>query len=70
FADASGWNGVAEILTRKGYPVIAPANALRGISVDSAYLHSLLDQIPGPVLWSVTPAEALSSQMPPSMLAT
>ncbi len=50
FADASGWNGVAERLTRKGYPVIAPANPLRGLSADSAYLHSFLSQVDGPVL--------------------
>lgn len=50
FADASGWNGVAEKLTRKGYQVIAPANPLRGLGADSVYLHSLLGQIQGPVL--------------------
>jgi pimeloyl-ACP methyl ester carboxylesterase len=32
FADASGWNDVASRLTRDGYPVIAPANPLRGVS--------------------------------------
>jgi pimeloyl-ACP methyl ester carboxylesterase len=30
--------------------VTAPANPLRGISIDSAYLASVFDQIPGPVL--------------------
>jgi pimeloyl-ACP methyl ester carboxylesterase len=30
--------------------VTAPANPLRGIAIDSAYIASLLDQIPGPVL--------------------
>ncbi|MGS0684945.1 alpha/beta fold hydrolase [Nakamurella sp. GG22] len=48
--DAPGWNGVAERLIRKGYPVIAPANPLRGLSADSAYLHSFLSQVDGPVL--------------------
>src|SRR3712207_9430492 len=28
----------------------APPNPLRGISIDSAYINSYLDQIPGPVL--------------------
>ncbi len=50
FADASSWNGVAELLQQKGYTVVAPANPLRGISADSAYIASVLDQIDGPVL--------------------
>jgi len=50
FADASGWNDVVEQLQAEGVQVTAPANPLRGISTDSAYIASLLDQIPGPVL--------------------
>jgi pimeloyl-ACP methyl ester carboxylesterase len=50
FADASGWTGVIERLMAEGVQVTAPANPLRGISIDSAYIASLLDQIPGPVL--------------------
>jgi pimeloyl-ACP methyl ester carboxylesterase len=50
FADASGWNDVAAQLQSAGVQVTAPANPLRGISIDSAYLASLLGQIPGPVL--------------------
>src|SRR5829696_8917813 len=50
FADASGWNGVIEQLQAEGVQIIAPANPLRGISIDSAYIASLLEQIPGPVL--------------------
>jgi pimeloyl-ACP methyl ester carboxylesterase len=50
FADASGWSGVCERLQASGVKVIAPANPLRGISIDSAYTASLLGQIPGPVL--------------------
>jgi pimeloyl-ACP methyl ester carboxylesterase len=50
FADASSWNGVAELLQADGVQVIAPANPLRGIAFDSAYLASALAQIPGPVL--------------------
>jgi pimeloyl-ACP methyl ester carboxylesterase len=50
FADASSWNGVIERLQARGIQVTAPANPLRGISKDSAYIASLLNQIPGPVL--------------------
>ena len=50
FADASSWNGVVERLQARGLQVSAPANPLRGISHDSAYLASYLEQIPGPVL--------------------
>jgi pimeloyl-ACP methyl ester carboxylesterase len=50
FADASGWKDVVEQLKAEGVQVTAPANPLRGISIDSAYIASLLDQIPGPVL--------------------
>ncbi|GAA1655222.1 hypothetical protein GCM10009790_40130 [Georgenia ruanii] len=50
FADASSWTGVAERLQREGYTVVAPANPLRGLTADSAYLTSLVKQIDGPVL--------------------
>ena len=50
FADASSWNGVAELLQADGVEVVAPAKPLRGIAFDSAYLASALAQIPGPVL--------------------
>ena len=50
FADASSWTGVIERLQAGGVQVTAPANPLRGLSIDSAYLASVFDQIPGPVL--------------------
>ena len=50
FADASSWTGVIERLQKKGVRVTAPANPLRGIASDSAYLASFLNQIGGPVL--------------------
>ena len=50
FADASSWNGVIERLQKAGVQVTAPANPLRGIASDSAYLASVFNQIPGPVL--------------------
>jgi pimeloyl-ACP methyl ester carboxylesterase len=50
FADSSGWNGVVERLQADEVQVTAAANPLRGISIDSAYIASLLEQIPGPVI--------------------
>jgi pimeloyl-ACP methyl ester carboxylesterase len=50
FADGSSWNGVIPRLQQQGYTVVAPANPLRGVTADSAYLASLLGQIDGPVL--------------------
>jgi pimeloyl-ACP methyl ester carboxylesterase len=50
FADASSWNGVIERLQSHGVPAVAVANPLRGISADSAYLASVLEQIPGPII--------------------
>jgi pimeloyl-ACP methyl ester carboxylesterase len=50
FADASGWNDVIERLQAEGVEATAPANPLRGISIDAAYINSLLGQIPGPVI--------------------
>jgi pimeloyl-ACP methyl ester carboxylesterase len=50
FADSSSWRYVASKLTDEGYPVLAPANPLRGIAEDSAYLSSVLATIDGPVV--------------------
>jgi pimeloyl-ACP methyl ester carboxylesterase len=50
FADASSWNGVVERLQAEGMQVRAPANPLRGVAHDSAYVASFIAQIPGPVL--------------------
>jgi pimeloyl-ACP methyl ester carboxylesterase len=50
FADASSWNGVVERLQAARMNVRAPAVPLRGISQDSAYIASFLEQVPGPVL--------------------
>jgi pimeloyl-ACP methyl ester carboxylesterase len=50
FADASSWNGVIERLQAKGVQVTAPANPLRGIAADSAYVAAVFEQIDGPVL--------------------
>jgi pimeloyl-ACP methyl ester carboxylesterase len=50
FADASSWAGVTQRLQAVRVPVQAIVNPLRGVSADSAYVSSVLDQIPGPVL--------------------
>jgi pimeloyl-ACP methyl ester carboxylesterase len=50
FADASSWNGVIERLQAKGVEVTAPANPLRGIATDSAYIAGVFEETPGPVL--------------------
>lgn len=50
FADSSSWDGVVARLEREGYPVVGVANPLRDLAGDSAYLSSLLDTIPGPVV--------------------
>ena len=50
FADASGWSDVIYGLERRGYPVIAPANPLRGVSADAAYLRAFLATIAGPIV--------------------
>jgi pimeloyl-ACP methyl ester carboxylesterase len=50
FADSSSWNGVIELLQAQGIAVVAPPNPLRGVSADSAYVASFINQVPGPVL--------------------
>jgi pimeloyl-ACP methyl ester carboxylesterase len=50
FADASNWAGVIPILQAAGVDVLAPANPLRGIDHDAAYIASVASQLPGPVL--------------------
>src|SRR4051794_12437622 len=49
FADATGWSGVIKRLQADGYPVIAPANPLRSLGDDAAYIASVLEQTPGPL---------------------
>lgn len=50
FADASGWAGVIELLQADGIATMAPANPLRSVSGDAAYIASVVNQISGPVL--------------------
>lgn len=50
FADSSGWEGVIEHLQLAQVQVMALPNPLRGLTADSAYIASALQQISGPVL--------------------
>jgi pimeloyl-ACP methyl ester carboxylesterase len=50
FADGSSWEGVIERLQAEGVRVIAAANPLRGVSIDSAYIAGVFDETPGPVV--------------------
>jgi pimeloyl-ACP methyl ester carboxylesterase len=50
FADASSWNGVIDRLQGDGSTMLAPANPLRGLVNDSAYVSSVVKTIEGPVL--------------------
>jgi pimeloyl-ACP methyl ester carboxylesterase len=50
WADSSGWNSEVTALQRLGYPVIAPANPLRGLASDAAYVRSVLETIDGPIV--------------------
>ena len=50
WADSAGWNEQVTKLQRLGYPVIAPANPLRGLASDAAYVRSVLLTIETPIV--------------------
>src|SRR5260370_5435319 len=50
WADGSSWSRVIGILQQQGYTVYAPANPLRGLTSDSAYIASFLQSISGPII--------------------
>ncbi|MBL7255822.1 alpha/beta hydrolase [Actinoplanes sp. LDG1-01] len=50
FADGSGFTDVAGRLLDDGYPVIAAANPLRGLTSDAAAVRALLASIDGPIV--------------------
>jgi pimeloyl-ACP methyl ester carboxylesterase len=50
FADGSSWYGVIEHLQAAGLTAVAPANPLRGLENDVAYISNVVRSIPGPVL--------------------
>ncbi|MFJ8601856.1 hypothetical protein ACIREM_24700 [Streptomyces shenzhenensis] len=54
FADASGWNSVAKNLQDDGCTVVAPANPLRGLPQDAAYVAG----VPAQEARSAAPGEA------------
>ena len=50
WADASSWNGEIARLEADGYTVDAPADPLRSLSGDAAYIASYLKTINGPIV--------------------
>ncbi|MFE2050869.1 alpha/beta fold hydrolase [Streptomyces sp. NPDC059459] len=50
FADSSSWNEVVGRLKRDRFPVVAPANPLRGLTSDANYLRSFLESVEGPIV--------------------
>ncbi|AWB89567.1 alpha/beta fold hydrolase [Salinibacterium hongtaonis] len=50
FADSSSWAAVISRLHSQGYPTLAVANPLRGLTSDSDYTRSVLATIAGPVV--------------------
>ncbi len=50
FADASSWAPVIADLRASGVSAVAPANPLRGVAADAAYIASFVSQIEGPVV--------------------
>src|SRR5438105_11981984 len=50
WADSSGWNQEISNLERRGFPAIAPADPLRDLASDTAYIRSVLQTISGPIV--------------------
>jgi pimeloyl-ACP methyl ester carboxylesterase len=50
WADSSGWTPEIERLQEAGFTVVAPPNPLRGLDTDADYIHSVLEQISGPIV--------------------
>jgi pimeloyl-ACP methyl ester carboxylesterase len=50
WADASSWDGVIRRLQADGYAVVAPANPLRSLTGDAAYISTVLKSIKGPIV--------------------
>ena len=48
--NSTGWNAVVAKLQKRGFDVIAPANPLRDLASDSAYVSSVLNTIEGPIV--------------------
>jgi pimeloyl-ACP methyl ester carboxylesterase len=50
FAGSSSWNNVIGELASHGYPLVAAAVPLRSLKGDAAYVASLVESLPGPVV--------------------
>lgn len=51
WADGSSWNAVGSELQSQGFTVLTPANLLRAVAIDAAYVASFLEQrTTGPVV--------------------
>jgi pimeloyl-ACP methyl ester carboxylesterase len=50
FAESASWDGVVTKLLKAGYPVVAVANPLRGLKIDSDYVATVVQSIKGPVV--------------------
>jgi pimeloyl-ACP methyl ester carboxylesterase len=50
FTDGSSWSGVIPILHAAGLDAVAPANPLRTLAGDAAYIASVAADVDGPVL--------------------
>jgi pimeloyl-ACP methyl ester carboxylesterase len=50
FADSSGWADVSARLTKRGFPVLAFSNPLRGPVSDGEYLRQFLSTVPGKIV--------------------
>ncbi len=48
--NSTGWNAVVAKLQDRGFDVIAPANPLRALASDAAYVRSVLETIDGPIV--------------------
>ena len=50
FADGSGWKGIYEVLTKKGYNVTIVQNPLSSLEDDVAATNLVLDKLDGPAI--------------------
>jgi pimeloyl-ACP methyl ester carboxylesterase len=50
WADGSSWSRVVQFLQVQGFTVYVPANPLRGLASDSAYIAGFLQTITGPII--------------------
>ena len=55
FAESASWNGVIEILTDQGFPVVAAANPLRSVKGDADAIAASSTASTGPSSSSGTP---------------